>query len=339
MPHESTGKKPSFLLFGIDCQSPSEAALFPPNPVDPSTVEDYREEVMLNLSSARELAVACHQRAQKKSKDHYDKTSRTHMHRRGDWVIVKFPGDETGKNRKLSQPWHGPYRVLSLDEPNMMVQKVYRKQDEPVLVHQSRVTPCPGDLPPGYYWYGRKHCSPGRSPCWIESLSHVESQVSEPAASVVSGDSMPGHGPPLGDRDSEGHSAPDQRPGGDGTSSKLGGVSDDFYYNVTGGDGVTPGLILREQDSESEVTHECEGEADGGGAGDNSVESEDNANHLRNGTRKNVQRDAAGDHTPEKMFGHDVACSPDPSLARSKYSLRTRVKPPERWLKLGASFK
>ena len=77
----------------------------------------------------------------------------------------------------------------------------------------------------------------------------------------------------------------------------------------------------RGQDSESEVTHECEGEADRGGTGDNSVESEDDANHLRNGTRKNVQCDAAGDRSPEKMFGHDVACSPDPSLARSKYSL------------------
>ena len=26
----------------------------------------------------------------------------------GDWVLVYFAQDETGKNRKLSQPWHGP---------------------------------------------------------------------------------------------------------------------------------------------------------------------------------------------------------------------------------------
>lgn len=63
-PHECTGERSVFLLFGIDCRSPSEAALFPPNPIDPSTVEDYREEIMLNLSSQHELAAACHQRAQ-----------------------------------------------------------------------------------------------------------------------------------------------------------------------------------------------------------------------------------------------------------------------------------
>ena len=44
-----------FLLFGIDCQIPTEAALLPTNPLEPTAVEDYREEVMLSLSLAREL--------------------------------------------------------------------------------------------------------------------------------------------------------------------------------------------------------------------------------------------------------------------------------------------
>ena len=55
-PHESTGEKPSFLLFGMDCKAPSEAALLPPNLIEPSTVETYREELILNLASAQELA-------------------------------------------------------------------------------------------------------------------------------------------------------------------------------------------------------------------------------------------------------------------------------------------
>ena len=28
-PHDSTGEKPSFLLFGVDCRSPTEAAVVP----------------------------------------------------------------------------------------------------------------------------------------------------------------------------------------------------------------------------------------------------------------------------------------------------------------------
>ena len=155
-PHESTGEKPSFLLFGMDCKAPSEAALLPPNPIEPSTVETYREELILNLASARELAAKSLQASQARSKEWHDRSVRTREYQKGDWVLVKFPSEEMGRNRKLSQPWHGPYRVISIDEPNITVQKVYQTQPGQFQIHQSLVTPCPEDLPPGYYWYSRK---------------------------------------------------------------------------------------------------------------------------------------------------------------------------------------
>ena len=55
-PDESTGEKSSFLLIGMDCRTPTEAALLPPTQLMPTEVEDYREEVILSLSSAQELA-------------------------------------------------------------------------------------------------------------------------------------------------------------------------------------------------------------------------------------------------------------------------------------------
>ena len=51
-PHETTGEKPSFLLFGVDLRTPSQAALFPPALPDPTTIEDYRETLITTLSSA-----------------------------------------------------------------------------------------------------------------------------------------------------------------------------------------------------------------------------------------------------------------------------------------------
>ena len=57
--HTSTCEKPSFLLYGIDCRSPTEAAYLPTEDVHPTDVEDYREELMLLLSSARQLAASC----------------------------------------------------------------------------------------------------------------------------------------------------------------------------------------------------------------------------------------------------------------------------------------
>ena len=55
-PHETTKEKQSFLMFGVDLRSPTEAALVPPESLEPCDVRDYREELNLSLSSARELA-------------------------------------------------------------------------------------------------------------------------------------------------------------------------------------------------------------------------------------------------------------------------------------------
>lgn len=53
--HESTKKKPSFLLYGINVQSPTEAAVLPAQPLTPTDVLDYREQLTLSLPSARHL--------------------------------------------------------------------------------------------------------------------------------------------------------------------------------------------------------------------------------------------------------------------------------------------
>ena len=106
-PHEATGEKPSFLLFGWDCKSPTEAAFMPPEDVTPTSVTDYREELMLNLSLARKSALENIRRSQKKYKLQYDRKTNPYQYRIGDWVLIRFPSDETGKLRKLSRPWYG----------------------------------------------------------------------------------------------------------------------------------------------------------------------------------------------------------------------------------------
>ena len=111
-PHTSTGEKPSFLLFGVDCRSPTEAAYLAATKVHPTDVQDYKEELMLSLSSARQLAASSIQKAQAKYKEQYDRKTKETTFRVGDWILVRFPQDESGRWRKLSRPWHGPYRIL-----------------------------------------------------------------------------------------------------------------------------------------------------------------------------------------------------------------------------------
>ena len=141
--HESTGEKPSFLLFGLDCRSPTAAALLPTTSdryVDPS---DYRQQLIRSLSSARELAVNNIHKAQWKYKKYYDRGTTPHRFKIGDWVFVKFPQEESSRFRKLSQLWHGPYRIVACDDPDVTVIQLYFPQKPQIQVHQSRVKPCP----------------------------------------------------------------------------------------------------------------------------------------------------------------------------------------------------
>ena len=84
--------------------------------------------------------------------------------------MIRFPQDETGKERKLSRPWHGPYRVLEVTETGILAEKVYAPQDRRIQVHLERVTRCPRNFPSGYYWYGSCRQGPGRPPKWLVTL-------------------------------------------------------------------------------------------------------------------------------------------------------------------------
>ena len=90
-------------------------------------------------------------------------------------MLIRFPGDETGRLRKLSRPWHGPYCVTSHNETNLTAVKVYFPRESPIQVHQVRVKLCPRGFPAGFYWYGAKQQGPGRPPRWV--LANSESQT------------------------------------------------------------------------------------------------------------------------------------------------------------------
>jgi len=139
MPHESTKEKPSFLLFGMDCRAPTEAALLPPEPLAMTDVGDYREQLILSLSSARELAVTNIQAAQRRYKKYHDRTANQREYKLGDWVLVRFPHEESGRLRKLSQPWHGPYRITRRNDPDLTLVKVYFPDEaSSLLIHLLR---------------------------------------------------------------------------------------------------------------------------------------------------------------------------------------------------------
>ena len=124
-PHNSTGEKPSFLLFGMDCQSPTEAVLLPSSTFEATDVGDYREELIRSLSSARKIAQTVPQQVQQRYKGSYDRHTHPIRYQLGDWIMLKFPHEETGRSHKISRPWHGPYRVVQKDDTDVVAAKVY----------------------------------------------------------------------------------------------------------------------------------------------------------------------------------------------------------------------
>lgn len=154
--------KPSFLLFVMDHRSLTEAALLPPRNLEGADLSDYCKELVLPLSFARKHAVSSLREAQKSYKRQYDKKARTVPLGCGDWALIYFSQDETGKQRKLSRLWHGPYCVTAVNEPDATLVKVYFPEEGPIQVHLSRVCPCPPLLPASFYWYGGNHRCPVR---------------------------------------------------------------------------------------------------------------------------------------------------------------------------------
>ena len=75
MPHSSTGEKPSYLLFGFDCCSPTKAALVPTTSRQLVDISDYREQLVEMLSSARTMPAKANREAQHKYKHQYDKVA------------------------------------------------------------------------------------------------------------------------------------------------------------------------------------------------------------------------------------------------------------------------
>jgi len=72
-----------------------EAALIP---TKPTNITDYREQMILSLSSARKLAEQTNKEAQKRYKQQYDKIARESKIKVEDWVLIYFAQEETGKN-------------------------------------------------------------------------------------------------------------------------------------------------------------------------------------------------------------------------------------------------
>ena len=159
VPHSSTGESPSYLVYGVDLRLPIESAYLSDDPqvrIHAAESEDFIKEVQLSLSLARERAQSAIKKAQKKQELDFN----SHFNAKdpvlsvGDRVVMYHPEEATSKNRKVTRPWYGPYRVVSINMPNATVRKVFSPSDALETVHCNRLRKLLPSFPKSWYWYG-----------------------------------------------------------------------------------------------------------------------------------------------------------------------------------------
>ena len=93
---ESTRESPFFLLYGRDARLPTEAALTKPRTCYQVDIDDFKTDLVCNLSDAWSLAQQNINQAQKKQKTHYDRKAKSRKYCVGDRVFVHMPSEVRG---------------------------------------------------------------------------------------------------------------------------------------------------------------------------------------------------------------------------------------------------
>ena len=120
-----------------------------------TSIVDYREELILSLFLARQLANETIQQSQRSAKPNLTvRYVRQISNRRMGFDQVSPRGN--WQNRKLSRPRHGPYKIITLTDTDITTMKICFPEDGSIKVHQGWVTKCPFGFPAGCYWYRDK---------------------------------------------------------------------------------------------------------------------------------------------------------------------------------------
>lgn len=137
---------PFCLLYGRDPRLPTETVLS--KPVSPYQVdlEDYCCELVTRMSRAWTLARERIEHAQQTQKSQYDRHAKNPELRIGERVMVYKPGEVQGPAWKLAQPYHGPYRIVSLTPNNAEMVLVDQPKEPSIFVSLNHVRRCYEEL-------------------------------------------------------------------------------------------------------------------------------------------------------------------------------------------------
>ena len=144
--HESTKQTPACLMFGREVKFPIDLLYCrPPEPVLPSTVDDYVSNLRGKLEEIHEFARIRMRVASDRMKLRYDVGTTKAVFSEGDAVWLYNPKRRKGVSPKLTCDWEGPYVVLK--RINELLYRVRKSANaKPRVVHRNRLWRYQGTL-------------------------------------------------------------------------------------------------------------------------------------------------------------------------------------------------
>jgi len=192
--HESTGFSPYYINFGRSPTLPVDVMLGRVSSQDEvdQTMPQYVQQVCQSLKEAYTTARQRISITQRRRKEYKDRTATASPQLQiGDRVWLYVPAVKTGRNRKLSSLWRGPYTIIGKTSPvNYRIQLI--GSTKCLVVHRNRLKLCYGE-PRGRATPRSAVSEGGRprsTPCSNAMNSDSASWVTQPQwtyADVVSG--------------------------------------------------------------------------------------------------------------------------------------------------------
>ena len=102
-------------------------------------VDDYRTELVLQLSDKWKAAAESVKRAQSRQKRTYDRRATESRFKVGERVLVHMPHEVRANAWKFACPFHGPYRIVNLTPTNAEVKLVDKPAKASIFVALSRL--------------------------------------------------------------------------------------------------------------------------------------------------------------------------------------------------------
>lgn len=144
-------------MYGRDARIATETVLSLVRSLYAMDLDDYKEDLLCNMSLAWKLASDNIEKAQTTKKKAYNRKMKEVDLHDGERVMVLMLSESQGKEWKLARPFQGPYRVLKVTPNNVEVRLVDQLNGDSIFVALERVRkyyPEQGDMT----WTGHKKC-------------------------------------------------------------------------------------------------------------------------------------------------------------------------------------